>query len=75
AYKAGRRNFSNSDSQSFEVDCSGVGAADSAGLAVLLDWLAFAKSRGRHIHYVGLPEELLALARISEVEDLLKQGA
>jgi phospholipid transport system transporter-binding protein len=75
AHQAGRKNFSNSDSQTFEVDCSGVSAADSAGLAVLLDWMAFAKSRGRQLHFVGLPEELLALARISEVEDWLKQGA
>jgi len=29
------------------VDCSGIGAADSAGLAVLLDWLAGARRAGR----------------------------
>ena len=27
------------------VDCSGVGRADSAGLAVLLDWLAWSRRR------------------------------
>jgi len=57
-----------------EIDCAGVTAADSAGLAVLLDWLRIAKSAGRPLRYTNLPAGLLALARISEVEGLLTHG-
>ena len=54
-----------------EVDCSGVVAADSAGLAVLIDWMGFAAHAGRQLHYRNLPSALLSLARISEVDTLL----
>src|SRR5690606_15080958 len=75
ADEAGRRCFGSSQSASIEVDCSGITSSDSAGLAVLIDWLAFAKRRGKHLHYVAVPEQIRALARISEVEELLERGA
>jgi len=56
------------------IDCSGITSSDSAGMTVLLDWLAFAKSSGRSLRYAGLPEQLKALARISDVEELLEKG-
>jgi len=54
-----------------ELDCSAVGEADSAGLAVLVDWLAWARAVGRELHLKNLPPKLLEIARISELEDLL----
>jgi phospholipid transport system transporter-binding protein len=57
-----------------EVDCGGITAADSAGLAVLLEWLGAARRAGRRLRYSHLPEGLLALSRISEVEELLERG-
>jgi phospholipid transport system transporter-binding protein len=51
-----------------------LGLADSAGLAVLLDWLSAAKRAGRSLRYAHLPEDLVALARISEVDELLARG-
>jgi phospholipid transport system transporter-binding protein len=53
------------------VDCSGVTRADSAGLAVLLDWLAWARRKSRTVTLEGLPESLVAIAKISEVDGLL----
>jgi phospholipid transport system transporter-binding protein len=58
-----------------EVDGAGISASDSAGLAVLLDWVGAAKRAGRTLRYTQLPAGLLALARISEVEELLASGA
>lgn len=55
------------------VDCSGVTKADSAGLAVLLDWLAWGRRRSRAVSLQGLPPSLIAIARISEVDQLLLQ--
>jgi phospholipid transport system transporter-binding protein len=55
-----------------EVALGGVTAADSAGLAVLLDWQGAARRAGRTLSYTELPQGLEALARISEVEELLR---
>jgi phospholipid transport system transporter-binding protein len=57
-----------------EIDASGITTPDSAGLAVLLDWLAIAKRAGRHLRYTQLPQGLAALAHISEVDALLARG-
>jgi phospholipid transport system transporter-binding protein len=56
------------------VDCSAVTASDSAGLAVLLDWLSLAKRHGRAVRFIHLPAPIHAVAHISEVESLLSQG-
>jgi phospholipid transport system transporter-binding protein len=56
------------------VDLSGVTAGDSAGLAVLLCWLAEARAAGRSLRFENLPAQLRALARISDVEGLLDRG-
>lgn len=55
-----------------EIDCDALAGVDSAGLAVLLDWLAAARAVGHRLTYVGLPASLLQLARISEVDGFLR---
>jgi hypothetical protein len=40
----------------------------------MLDWLALAKRDGRSLRFVNLPAGLLAIARISDVEELLQRG-
>jgi phospholipid transport system transporter-binding protein len=54
------------------VDCAGVTKADSAGLAVLLEWLAWGRRKSRVIGLDKLPPSLVAIARISEVDELLR---
>jgi phospholipid transport system transporter-binding protein len=56
------------------IDCVSLGPTDSAGLAVLLDWLAEARRAGRQLRFQHLPEDLLRLARISAVDGMLQQG-
>ncbi len=53
------------------VDLGRVDSGDSAGLAVLVEWLAFARARGGAVRYENVPAQMLAIARISELEDLL----
>jgi len=60
-----------SRAQRIHIDCSGVTRADSAGLAVLLDWLAWGRRNSRTISLENLPASLVAIARISEVDGLL----
>jgi len=57
-----------------EIDCHGITLSDSAGLAVLLEWLAVARRAGRSLRYTKLPEGLAALAQISDVQELLERG-
>ncbi len=74
AREEGAEKFHGCVARSCEVDCSGITASDSAGLTVLLDWMALAKRDGRSLRYVNLPEDLLAIARISDLEDFLQKG-
>jgi len=53
------------------VDLAGVEAGDSAGLAVLVEWLSAARARGGSLRYVDVPAQILAIARISGLEQLL----
>jgi len=74
ARQIGLRALRAANSRQLEIDCSGIAASDSAGLAVLLDWMAVAKGSGRSLCFRNLPEQLKALARISDVEELLEKG-
>jgi phospholipid transport system transporter-binding protein len=58
--------------EQLRMDLSAVTSADSAGLALLIDWLACARSAGKRLLYVRPPDALLALARLSDVAPLLK---
>ncbi len=60
-----------SGAQRIVVDCGAVTRADSAGLAVLLDWLAWGRRKSRVLTLENLPASLVAIARISEVDGLL----
>jgi len=70
----GELRFRTCTARACEVDCSGITASDSAGLTVLLDWLALAKRDGRALRFVNLPENLLAIARISDLDEFLQKG-
>ena len=70
----GLQKFRDCGARACEVDCGGIVVSDSAGLTVLLDWLALAKRDGRSLRYLNLPDGLLAIARISGVEELLQKG-
>ena len=54
-----------------EIDLSAVEHADSAGLALLIEWLRLARQAGKTLSYANLPAQLLAIARMSDVDDLL----
>jgi phospholipid transport system transporter-binding protein len=57
--------------RSWTVDLSGVTSGDSAGLAVLVEWLSVARSRQATLAYVAVPSQMLDIARISGLEVLL----
>lgn len=53
------------------VDCGSITESDSAGLAVLLDWLGAAQRRQATLRFSNVPERLNAIAQISEIEEAL----
>jgi len=57
-----------------EVDLSGVEKTDSAGLALLLEWITWANHTVREIRFTGMPERIIAIAETTEVEQLLTRG-
>lgn len=62
------------DHTQLEVDLAEVTASDSAGLALLLEWVTWANHSVREIRFTGMPEKILAIARTTEVESLLARG-
>ena len=57
-----------------EVDLAGVDKSDSAGLALLLEWITWANHTVREIRFQSMPERVLAIAKTTEVDHLLKRG-
>jgi phospholipid transport system transporter-binding protein len=57
-----------------EVDLFEVTNTDSAGLALLLEWITWANHTVREIRFVGMPEKIDAIAKTTEVDHLLKRG-
>ena len=53
------------------VDLLQVGRTDSAGLAVLMEWLATARHSGHNLTVINAPVTLLALARVSQLDTII----
>lgn len=65
-----RRQLVGSDSK-IAVDLSGLENSDSATLAVLIAWAAYARRENVQLKYVEAPKELCSLARLCDIELLL----
>jgi phospholipid transport system transporter-binding protein len=75
ACEAGIRGFKRAKKvPQIEVDCGGITEADSAGLAVLLEWLKWALKHEKPMAYTNLPDSIRAIASISDIEPLLDGG-
>ena len=53
------------------LDLSAVTKTDSAGLALVVDWIRTAKQRGVDLRIVGASSQLADIARVSGLEDFL----
>jgi len=53
-------------------DLSRVAECDSAALAVMVEWLRAGRGAGREIHFRAVPENLRAIAAISELDYLFE---
>ncbi len=53
------------------IDLAAVTGSDSAGLALLIEWLSVAKAVSRELRYENIPLQLHQLAGLSELDSLL----
>ena len=56
---------------SISVDLEQVDESDSAGLALLIEWVSWARQNDCDIRFENVPQQLKTLAEISEVSELI----
>ena len=67
----GREWLSTSAEQDCCLDLSLVTYSSSAGIALLLGWLRTARKHKKNLRILPLPKNLLALTKVSGLDDLL----
>ncbi len=50
------------------IDLTGVASTDSAGLALMIEWIKYARHHRVHIAFKNIPEQLLNLAKLSSLD-------
>ncbi len=53
------------------IDFAGVAYSDSAGIALLLVWLRGARANGKDIQFAGLPDNMQALLKLSDLDAVI----
>jgi len=56
---------------SLMLDLSEVKRSDSAGVALLIDWMRFARRHNKPISYINMPSQMLAIVRASSLDAIL----
>ena len=64
----GQMNFSETE---LVVNLSEVTYSDSSGLALLVNWLREAKKRSANIRFEAIPQKMMALAKVSNLDKVL----
>ena len=57
--------------QSITVDLSGVESSNSAGLALLIEWMRYAESKNCSITFQNLPDQMKQVAQLCGVDEKL----
>jgi phospholipid transport system transporter-binding protein len=57
-----------------EVNLAAVEETDSAGLALLLEWISRAANTGSEIRFADIPEKIKAIAVTAEINELLERA-
>lgn len=54
-----------SSSKEISIDLSKVINTDSAGLALMIEWIKYSRQHRLHLSFKNIPEQLLTLAKLS----------
>ncbi len=60
--------------QAIHVDLAGVQRTDSAGLALMVEWLREAEDRGLAMSFRNVPQQLKSIARTCGLDAILPLG-
>lgn len=60
-----------SDAPLLRIDLSGVSRSNSAGVALLVQWLHQMRRRQRELLFVGIPTQMRAIIRVADLETVL----
>ena len=71
ALKAASGLFKNGTNNALRFDLADIARSDSAGVALLIEWLRDAERTGKQLRYAHPPENLRAIARVSGVAEFL----
>lgn len=63
--------FQDRDTLPKTIDFSGVTRVDSAGLALMIEWLRLAKNKNTEIHLQNIPAQMQPLAVLFDISHLL----
>lgn len=58
-------------STALEFDFSALKSSDSAGLALIIEWIKFAKANNKSIRFAHLSRDLLSIARAAGLGSLI----
>ena len=59
------------NSVGLDVDLADVNRADSAGVALLIEWQRLAQKKNKSISFSNIPSQMMAIARLCGVDELL----
>ena len=63
--------FFNTNETSLVFDLKAVTRSDSAGLALLIEWVAMAKNKNIAICFRNLPEQMWEIAKVSDLTEVI----
>lgn len=69
-FLGGETNWLDTGGGPLTVDLKAVSRADSAGLALMLEWLRRTRAAGRELHFVNVPEQVRHLIEVSGLTEV-----
>lgn len=57
--------------ESFQIDFSGIESVNSAGLALIVEWVRLGRQIPCQIKFINIPENLAAIARVADLAEVL----
>ena len=59
------------EAELIHIDLGGITRTNSAGIALLIEWLRAAKHKQKKVLFHHIPEKMLAIAKVSDLADIL----
>ncbi len=57
--------------EALEIELGAVERVDSAGLALLIEWMRVAQALDKSIRFFNLPDQMMAIASASDLDSIL----